>query len=149
MRKITKDLWFVCFLNRKIVLGPTYGSPLKKMLMLPPSKDGNPNSHYMAYIIQDKVCRKWFKNYCWTVSIWMTHFVVYLAFKDYSCLCSRLGYRYFLLMVTHTSPQHWYAILQGSRSWLALMMADIFSLLVVRTGLSFHGRSTVCKCSRV
>ncbi|XP_017307755.1 cilia- and flagella-associated protein 251 [Ictalurus punctatus] len=40
---------------RKTVLGPTYGSPVKKMLMLPPSKDGNPNSHYMAYITQDKV----------------------------------------------------------------------------------------------
>ncbi|XP_062873714.1 cilia- and flagella-associated protein 251 [Trichomycterus rosablanca] len=40
---------------RKTVLGPAYGSPVKKMLILPPSKDGDPNSHYMAYITQDKV----------------------------------------------------------------------------------------------
>ncbi|XP_060763605.1 cilia- and flagella-associated protein 251 [Neoarius graeffei] len=58
---IASDLYKLKLLNvttkmcRKIVLGPTYGSPLKKMLMLPPSKDGNPNSYYMAYIIQDKV----------------------------------------------------------------------------------------------
>ncbi|XP_035382412.1 cilia- and flagella-associated protein 251 [Electrophorus electricus] len=40
---------------RKTVLGPTYGSPMKRMLILPPSKDGDLNSYYMAYITQDKV----------------------------------------------------------------------------------------------
>ncbi|MCI4392496.1 hypothetical protein PGIGA_G00146660 [Pangasianodon gigas] len=58
---IASDLYKLKLLNvttrmcRKTVLGPTYGSPVKKMLMLPPSKDGNPTSHYMAYITQDKV----------------------------------------------------------------------------------------------
>ncbi|XP_043095867.1 cilia- and flagella-associated protein 251 [Puntigrus tetrazona] len=40
---------------RKTVLGPSYGSPVKKMAILPASKDGDPNSRYMAYITQDKV----------------------------------------------------------------------------------------------
>jgi len=39
-------------LNRKTVFGPSYGSPVKKMAILPAS---NPNSRYMAYITQDKV----------------------------------------------------------------------------------------------
>ncbi|XP_058231212.1 cilia- and flagella-associated protein 251 isoform X2 [Hemibagrus wyckioides] len=58
---IASDLYKLKLLNvttkmcRKTLLGPTYGSPVKKMLMLPSSKDGNLNSHYMAYITQDKV----------------------------------------------------------------------------------------------
>ncbi|KAK3514459.1 hypothetical protein QTP70_018701 [Hemibagrus guttatus] len=58
---IASDLYKLKLLNvttkmcRKTLLGPTYGSPLKKMLMLPSSKDGDPNSHYMAYITHDKV----------------------------------------------------------------------------------------------
>ncbi|XP_052413258.1 cilia- and flagella-associated protein 251-like [Carassius gibelio] len=40
---------------RKTVFGPSYGSPVKKMAILPSSKDGDPNSRYMAYITQDKV----------------------------------------------------------------------------------------------
>nr|XP_055055959.1 cilia- and flagella-associated protein 251 isoform X1 [Misgurnus anguillicaudatus]XP_055055960.1 cilia- and flagella-associated protein 251 isoform X1 [Misgurnus anguillicaudatus] len=40
---------------RKTLLGPSYGSPVKKMAMLPASKDGDPNSRYMAYITQDKI----------------------------------------------------------------------------------------------
>ncbi|KTG37380.1 hypothetical protein cypCar_00010252 [Cyprinus carpio] len=40
---------------RKTVFGPSYGSPVKKMAILPASKDGDPNSRYMAYITQDKV----------------------------------------------------------------------------------------------
>lgn len=62
MRKVTTVLWYF-FLNRKTVLGPTYGSPVKKMLILPSSKDDSPNSRYMAYVTQDKVkkiIRKWF-----------------------------------------------------------------------------------------
>ncbi|KAI2664495.1 Cilia- and flagella-associated protein 251 [Labeo rohita] len=35
---------------RKTVFGPSYGSPVKKMAILPASKDGDPNSRYMAYI---------------------------------------------------------------------------------------------------
>lgn len=54
------------------------------MLMLPPSKDGNPNSHYMAYITQDKVCRICFDLFCHS-------FVVYLALLDYSHLCVGWG----------------------------------------------------------
>uniref|UniRef100_A0A8B9JW48 Cilia- and flagella-associated protein 251 n=1 Tax=Astyanax mexicanus TaxID=7994 RepID=A0A8B9JW48_ASTMX len=40
---------------RKTLLGPTYGSPLKKMLILLPCKDKDPSSRYMAYITKDKV----------------------------------------------------------------------------------------------
>ncbi|XP_048044242.1 cilia- and flagella-associated protein 251 isoform X2 [Megalobrama amblycephala] len=40
---------------RKTLFGPSYGSPVKKMAILPASKDGDPDSRYMAYITQDKV----------------------------------------------------------------------------------------------
>ncbi|XP_067264342.1 cilia- and flagella-associated protein 251 [Chanodichthys erythropterus] len=40
---------------RKTLFGPSYGSPVKKMAILPASKDGDSNSRYMAYITQDKV----------------------------------------------------------------------------------------------
>ncbi|XP_029618803.1 cilia- and flagella-associated protein 251 isoform X1 [Salmo trutta] len=40
---------------RKTLLGPTYGSPVEKMAMLPFSKDHDPSAHYMAYITNDKV----------------------------------------------------------------------------------------------
>ncbi|XP_072520842.1 cilia- and flagella-associated protein 251 [Salminus brasiliensis] len=40
---------------RKTLLGPTFGSPVKKMLIIPPCKDKDPSSRYMAYITQDKV----------------------------------------------------------------------------------------------
>lgn len=45
----------VLCLHRKTLFGPSYGSPVKKMAILPASKDGDPNSCYMAYITQDKV----------------------------------------------------------------------------------------------
>ncbi|XP_051981544.1 cilia- and flagella-associated protein 251-like [Xyrauchen texanus] len=40
---------------RKTLLGPSYGSPVKKMAILPTSKGGDPKSCYMAYITQDKI----------------------------------------------------------------------------------------------
>lgn len=43
------------FSCRKTLLGPTYGSPVEKMAMLPFSKDHDPSAHYMAYITKDKV----------------------------------------------------------------------------------------------
>ncbi|XP_049619025.1 cilia- and flagella-associated protein 251 [Syngnathus scovelli] len=40
---------------RKTLLGPTYGSPVKKIRILPTSKDNERGTYYMAYITDDKV----------------------------------------------------------------------------------------------
>ncbi|KAM7391954.1 hypothetical protein PAMP_022600 [Pampus punctatissimus] len=40
---------------RKTLLGPTYGAPIKKIAVLPFSKDCETNSYYMAFITEDKV----------------------------------------------------------------------------------------------
>ncbi|KAK6306381.1 hypothetical protein J4Q44_G00233060 [Coregonus suidteri] len=40
---------------RKTLLGPTYGSPVEKMAILPFYKDHGPSAHYMVYITKDKV----------------------------------------------------------------------------------------------
>ncbi|XP_061758241.1 cilia- and flagella-associated protein 251 [Nerophis ophidion] len=42
-------------LCRKTVLGPTYGSPIKKIGNLPTSKNNEAGSYYMAYITEDKI----------------------------------------------------------------------------------------------
>ncbi|KAI4889394.1 hypothetical protein NFI96_034080 [Prochilodus magdalenae] len=58
---IASDLYKMKLINvttkmcRKTLLGPTCGTPVKKMLIFPPSKDGVPSSRYMAYLTQDKV----------------------------------------------------------------------------------------------
>uniref|UniRef100_A0A3Q2YR21 Cilia- and flagella-associated protein 251 n=1 Tax=Hippocampus comes TaxID=109280 RepID=A0A3Q2YR21_HIPCM len=40
---------------RKTLLGPTYGSPVKKIGILPTSENNESGSHYMAYVTEDKV----------------------------------------------------------------------------------------------
>ncbi|OPJ75031.1 WD repeat-containing protein 66 isoform A [Patagioenas fasciata monilis] len=40
---------------RKTLLGPTYGSPLEKIRILPTTNTMDPQKHYLAYITKDKV----------------------------------------------------------------------------------------------
>ncbi|NWX33544.1 CF251 protein, partial [Notiomystis cincta] len=40
---------------RKTVLGPTYGSPLEKIQILPKRSSADPQQHYLVYITKDKV----------------------------------------------------------------------------------------------
>lgn len=51
----------VCF-NRKTILGPRYGSPVEKVLVLPMSADTK--TYYLAFITEDKVSAGlWVQNY--------------------------------------------------------------------------------------
>ncbi|NXG24874.1 CF251 protein, partial [Grallaria varia] len=40
---------------RKTLLGPTYGSPLEKIQILPTTSPADPKQHYLVYITKDKV----------------------------------------------------------------------------------------------
>ncbi|NWU42321.1 CF251 protein, partial [Hylia prasina] len=40
---------------RKIILGPTYGSPLEKIQILPRTSCADPQQHYLVFITKDKV----------------------------------------------------------------------------------------------
>ncbi|XP_064248583.1 cilia- and flagella-associated protein 251 isoform X2 [Passer domesticus] len=40
---------------RKTLLGPTYGSPLEKIQILPRTSSADPRQHYLVYITKDKV----------------------------------------------------------------------------------------------
>ncbi|NXF74692.1 CF251 protein, partial [Sclerurus mexicanus] len=40
---------------RKTLLGPTYGSPLEKIQILPTTSPADPQQHYLVYITKDKV----------------------------------------------------------------------------------------------
>lgn len=43
------------FAFRKTLLGPTYGSPLEKIQILPWTSSADPQQHYLVYITKDKV----------------------------------------------------------------------------------------------
>lgn len=43
------------FAFRKTLLGPTYGSPLEKIQILPRTSSADPQQHYLVYITKDKV----------------------------------------------------------------------------------------------
>lgn len=49
------------YFNRKTILGPTYGSPVEKVLVLPMSADTK--KYYLIYITKDKVSAgRWIHN---------------------------------------------------------------------------------------
>lgn len=66
------------YFNRKTILGPTYGTPVDRVLVLP--KLADTNSYYLAFITEDKVSAVlWIQNYlvlqmCWIWStlLWLT-----------------------------------------------------------------------------
>lgn len=43
------------FYHRKTILGPTYGSPVEKIVVLPKYTDHDTSSFYLAYTTKDKV----------------------------------------------------------------------------------------------
>lgn len=45
----------VFYSNRKTLLGPTYGSSVQKITVLPMSKDTETDTYYLAYITEEKV----------------------------------------------------------------------------------------------
>ncbi|NXH46951.1 CF251 protein, partial [Dicaeum eximium] len=50
--KLYNTMTKVC---RKTLLGPTYGSPLEKIQILPRTSSADPKQHYLVYITKDKV----------------------------------------------------------------------------------------------
>uniref|UniRef100_A0A8D2N932 Cilia- and flagella-associated protein 251 n=1 Tax=Zonotrichia albicollis TaxID=44394 RepID=A0A8D2N932_ZONAL len=50
--KLYNSITKVC---RKTLLGPTYGSPLEKIQILPRTSSADPRQHYLVYITKDKV----------------------------------------------------------------------------------------------
>lgn len=45
----------ILFAFRKTLLGPTYGSPLEKIQILPTTNTTDPQKCYLAYVTKDKV----------------------------------------------------------------------------------------------
>lgn len=57
------------FAFRKTLLGPTYGSPLEKIQILPRTSSADPQQHYLVYITKDKVWSPPLQSW-WPLGIW-------------------------------------------------------------------------------
>lgn len=139
----------VCF-NRKTILGPRYGSPVERVLVLPMSEDTN--TCYLAFITEDKVSAGlWVQNYLVFLQSGSSVFNLILISNDqksvwssqgWCLLCiSSWGSRFCLWMGTPSSPTRWFATRQERLLSPVLTTAGLFSLQAALTVQSCHGSS--------
>lgn len=69
-------IWtFMSHNNRKTVLGPTYGTPIRKLALLPSHDNCEGGPYYMAYVTDDKVGERRFNT---TPFVSIVYFYIYL-----------------------------------------------------------------------